>query len=147
MPVDCEAALQRGYEEEREGGKAVSQHDGQTDPEDPACGPILPVPNRPWGPAVVPRKGPQHAIAYMNRAGICLASITTAVKDIIKLDMHMPVKVLHSLLVLVIVLPLLCKLCVLAVQVVHNAVHCAVLHAHSTQGLPVSMAAMLILVY
>ena len=61
-PDGGDVSLQGGYEQEGEGGEAVPQHDGQGDPQDPACGAILPVPNGPWGPALMPGNWPQHSI-------------------------------------------------------------------------------------
>ena len=65
-PDGSDVSLQGGYEEEGEGGEAVPQHDGQGDPQDPACGAILPVPNGPWSPALMPGNRPQHSIPCMQ---------------------------------------------------------------------------------
>ena len=74
-------ARQGSEEEQGEGGEAVAQHDSKGDPQHPACGASLPVPNGPRCPSLVPSKGSQDPIPCQSLVTV-LRSIVTETLEV-----------------------------------------------------------------
>ena len=71
-------ALEGGEEEQGEGGEAIAQHDSKGDPQHPACGTTLPVPNGPRCPPLVPSKGSQNPIPCQSFVTVLHSIVTEA---------------------------------------------------------------------